>query len=135
MSFQRFENKIIIQKRFAGQGPQASPSALLSLDDLPKEVPVVVAPNLSTGENLPQGTGYINLSLSPATKKLRYFFYEASPDAQSSASAGIFVFHGDFIIKKLQHTIFHLQPDFKVNGQEHLRLSRKIFCLAQVMVR
>lgn len=100
VSFQRFENKIIIQKRFAGQGQEASPSALLSLDDLPKEVPVVVAPNLSTGENLPQGTGYINLSLSPATKKLKYFFHEASPDAQSSASAGIFVFHGDFIIKK-----------------------------------
>jgi len=97
---QKFENKIIIQKRVAGQGQEASPSALLSLNDFPKEVPLVVAPNLSTGENLPQGTGYINLSLSPVTKKLRYFFYEVSSDLKSGTSAGIFIFHGDFIIKK-----------------------------------
>ena len=97
---QRFENKIIIQKRVADRGQQASPSALLSLDDFPREVPLVVAPNLSTGENLPQGTGYINLSLSPVTKKSGYFFYEVSPDAKSSAFAEVFIFHGDFIIKK-----------------------------------
>lgn len=108
----KFENKIIIQKKISDRGQldtslptkedalEASPSSLLSLDNFPKELPVVVPSNLSTGENLPQGTGYINLSLSPATKKLRYFFYETPPDLKSSTSAGVFIFHGDFIIKK-----------------------------------
>ena len=108
----KFENKIIIQKKVSDNAQldtsltpkeeiqKASPSSLLSLSDLPQEVPLVVAPNLSTGENLPQGTGYINLPLSPVTKKLRYFFYEASADLKSSTSAGVFIFHGDFIIKK-----------------------------------
>ncbi len=112
VSSQRFKNKNIIQKRITdggqldtslpqkGDALQASPSSLLFLNDLPEEVPAVVASNLSTGENLPQGTGYINLSLAPVTKKLSYFFYEVSPDLKSSASAGIFIFHGDFIIKK-----------------------------------
>ncbi len=66
----------------------------------PSEVPVVTAANASTGENLPQGTGYINLSLSPVVKRLGNFFYELNPNEASSMSAEVVILHGNFIIKK-----------------------------------
>ncbi len=64
------------------------------------QVPLVFATNVSTGENLPQGTGYINLSLSPVVKRVGNFFYELAPNIASSASAQVLILHGDFIIKK-----------------------------------
>lgn len=64
------------------------------------QVPLVTASNVSTGESLPQGTGYINLSLSPVSKRVGNFFYGLSPDVTSTVSAQIVNFHGDFIIKK-----------------------------------
>src|SRR3990167_9555916 len=42
----------------------ATPSALVPLNSLQPEVVLVEPPNAPTGESLPQGTGYINLSLS-----------------------------------------------------------------------
>ena len=66
----------------------------------PKEVPIVEASNVSTGEDLPQGTGYINLSLSPVVKRLGNFFIELKPDGSSSMSAQVVILHGDFIIKR-----------------------------------
>jgi len=107
-----FKDKIIKQKyvqdkeqldtTIVGKGKDlpASPSALFPFELLPPEVPLVVATNASTGENLPQGTGYINLSLSPVTKKLGNFFYEVATDPSSTTSAQILIFHGDFLIKR-----------------------------------
>ena len=66
----------------------------------PSEVPVVTASNVSTGENLPQGTGYINLSLSPVVKRLGNFFYELDPDEPASMSAEVVILHGNFIVKR-----------------------------------
>src|SRR3989344_2414632 len=66
----------------------------------PSEVPVVTASNVSTGENLPQGTGYINLSLSPVVKRLGNFFYELDPDEEASLSAEVVILHGNFIVKR-----------------------------------
>ena len=51
-------------------------------------------------KNLPQGTGYINLSLSPVTRRLGNFYYELSPDIKATFSAQVLVLHGDFIVKK-----------------------------------
>lgn len=107
-----FENKPIIQRRI-GENIQiyteplnednfsmASPSAILSLEKLPPEVPVVSDVNLSNGENLPQGTGYINLPLSPVEKKLTYFFYEKTDESGSDSVAQVFIFQGIFLVKK-----------------------------------
>lgn len=66
----------------------------------PSEVAVVTASNVSTGENLPQGTGYINLALSPVVKRLGNFFYELDPDEKASMSAEVVIVHGNFIVKK-----------------------------------
>ncbi len=108
---ENFKNKSISQRRIGENGQiytepikqdensNASPSSLLSLNRLPPRVPAVSDVNLSTGENLPQGTAYINLALAPVIKKLGYFFYEKSKSSDSQSSEA-FVFHGDFLIKK-----------------------------------
>lgn len=108
---ENFENKPINQRRIGESGQiytepikqdeesEASPSSFLSLNRLPPQVPAVSDVNLSTGENLPQGTAYVNLSLSPVTKKLKYFFYEKLRSS-NSPSPDVFIFHGDFLIKK-----------------------------------
>ena len=76
----------------------ATPSALVPLNSLQPEVVLVEPPNAPTGESLPQGTGYINLSLSPVTKRVGEFFYEKPSGNDSSQSA--FMFQGDFLIKR-----------------------------------
>lgn len=108
-----FKNKIVLQKRvkdkeelinsIAGDknDSSASPSAILPFELIPREVPLVIPTNLSTGENLPQGTGYINLPLSPVIRRLGNFFYEFPPDVKSLTSADFLVLNGDFIVKKV----------------------------------
>lgn len=66
----------------------------------PREVPIVEASNVSTGESLPQGTGYTNLELSPVVKRLGNFFYELKQDSTSSLSAEVVILHGNFIVKR-----------------------------------
>lgn len=66
----------------------------------PDEIPLVQATNVSTGENLPQGTGYINLSLSPVTQKLGNFYYELAPNLRATTSAQVIIIHGSFLVKR-----------------------------------
>lgn len=106
-----FKNKPISQRRIGENGQiytepinqdeesRASPSSVLSLNKLPPSVPSVSDVNLSTGENLPQGTAYVNLALSPVTKKLGYFFYEKTKSSDP-AFHEVFIFHGGFLVKK-----------------------------------
>src|SRR3989344_5726827 len=79
---------------------EATPSALLPRALFPTEVPLVLDSNVSTGEQLIQGTGYINLSLSPVDRKLGSFFYEITQDSDSTISAQVLIFHGDFLVKR-----------------------------------
>ena len=107
-----FRNKIIKQKypkdkdkinldaARRGQIEEASPSAIVSPELLPQEAPLIVANNISTGENLPQGTSYINLPLSPVTKRLQNFFYEKASDLTTTASSEVLIFSGDFLVKR-----------------------------------
>lgn len=66
----------------------------------PAKIPLIRATNISTGENLPQGTGYINLSLAPVTRRLGDFFYELTPNPVSTLSAQVLKIHGSFLIKE-----------------------------------
>lgn len=77
---------------------EASPSALYT-SPLPSQVLTVIRTNTPNGENLPQGTGYINLPLSPVQRRLGEFFYELSNKDSSGSSRGV-IFHGSFLIKK-----------------------------------
>lgn len=72
---------------------------VLPYELLPKNalVPLVNASNISTGETLPQGTGYINLSLSPVETRVGDFYYEVSPTISKNVVVN---FHGNFLIKK-----------------------------------
>lgn len=102
-----FQNKgsiaLEIQKEMT-QVKVATTAGLMPASLLPAAMPFLLEPSVSTGENLPQGTGYINLSLSPITKKPAGFLM-ANPKTkdkfdQSSISADFFDFQGDFLIKK-----------------------------------
>lgn len=73
-------------------------SLIVEFSDLPPSVPLVVESNSPTGENLPQGTGYINLTLSPVIERLSNFYYQKS--ANSNSKIEVFDVHGDFLIKK-----------------------------------
>lgn len=103
-----FQDKVVLLKKvedsedisssISGSG-SATASAVLPYRRIPSEVPLVTAVNISTGENLSQGTGYINLYLSPVIRKLGNFYYELPPNEKSS-SAEVLVLQGDFIVKR-----------------------------------
>lgn len=76
------------------------PTAYFDHEDVPEQAAIVLPANAPTGENLPQGTSYINLSLSPVIKKLNYFFYEDPSKTTASTSAVSYVFQGNFLIKR-----------------------------------
>ncbi len=78
----------------------SSSSAILPFRYIPPEVPLVQSVNISNGESLGQGTGYINLYLSPVVKRIGNFYLELPPDFKSSPSAQFLVLHGDFIVKR-----------------------------------
>lgn len=99
-----FSDKTVKQqyaKSIVALDAYASPSAMRIVPyTLIEETAVLlVAPNDPTGENLPQGTGYINLSLSPVVRKLQHFFYEPKP-REATTSAEVYIINGDFILKK-----------------------------------
>jgi len=107
-----FKDKVVLQRKvndeqdllanMQGQlgAPSASLSANLPFDLIPNQVPLLHALNISNGESLPQGTAYINLTLSPVVKRVGSFFYEFSPNVKSSPSASFVVLHGNFIVKR-----------------------------------
>jgi hypothetical protein len=109
-----FQDKLVLQRRVGsiidlnsalselerGSEYYSSPSAVLSYELIPLKVPLVKAINLSTGEELIQGTGYVNLYLSPVTQKLGSFYYELPPEFEATPSADVLVIGGDYIVKR-----------------------------------
>jgi hypothetical protein len=100
-----FKDKVIKQQFLHDIGnpnaSTASPSGtfIIPFEKLPPKVILLTAPNAPTGEDLPQGTGYINLSLSPVTKRLDQFYYELKPRSENDQIV-VQVINGDFVIKK-----------------------------------
>ncbi|MDP1721658.1 MAG: O-antigen ligase family protein [Candidatus Gottesmanbacteria bacterium] len=80
----------------------ASPSASRDVPYawIEKDPVLYVEPNAPNGENLPQGTGYVNLELSPIVRKLGHFYYEPIPKT-ATTSAEVFIINGDFLLKKV----------------------------------
>ena len=107
-----FSDKIVLQRRVKDKeelsialaettsGNFSTASAVLPFKFVPDRIAVVTAVNISTGENLPQGTGYVNLYLSPVTERLRGFFYEFPPNLKENLGAEYLMFNGDFLVKK-----------------------------------
>ncbi len=99
-----FEKKIVKQQfsqNITNLDAYASPSSVLALPYtyLPEKVMLLIEPNAPTGEDLPQGTGYINLSLSPVIRRLGNFYYERKPDLKTGL-VEVFTINGDYLIKK-----------------------------------
>ena len=69
---------------------------------LTDQVTLMVPLNVSTGESLPQGTGYINLSLSPVKRKIGYYLYEYKNELENGIEneADALLIHGNFLVKK-----------------------------------
>lgn len=80
---------------------QASISAAtLTLGQLPPIVPLVTEPNIPTGEDLPQGTGYVNLPLTPISDTIGRFYYQKS-DKETAGTNKIIAIQGNFLVKKV----------------------------------
>jgi hypothetical protein len=79
----------------------ATPSAAIVIPykNIPEEVILFREPNAPTGEDLPQGTGYVNLTLAPVVAKMGNFFFEPTTTTATS-SAEIFVINGNFLLKR-----------------------------------
>lgn len=108
-----FENKLIIRKYVRAKDELiaairkdvedplvASSSAIFPFSQLPLKVLTLTSRDVSTGENLPQGTGYINLLLSPVTQRPGEIFYEKPTTSEASKSAEVLMIHGNFLIKR-----------------------------------
>lgn len=94
-----FQDKII-QRQFISEEEAkiASASAILPYVLVPPNPTLLIEPNEPTGEDLPQGTGYINLPLSPVLRRQPQYFFEKS--GVGTKSAEVLVFYGDYIVKK-----------------------------------
>lgn len=94
-----FKNKIVKRHKLTleevGLGTS---SATLPFYLIPPKPILLVEANEPTGEDLPQGTGYINLPLSPIVRRESQFFFEKTNQSTTSAEAQ--VFFGDYVIKK-----------------------------------
>lgn len=93
-----FEGKVVRQQFFKTMQAiktTAGPSSgiIIPYDQLPPEVPLMVTSIATTGEDLPQGTGYINLSLSPVTNRVNHFFYEVE-------NREVQIINGPYLVKK-----------------------------------
>lgn len=92
-----FDNKTVIIQNHNQNEEAATISAILDPENIPLSAALVIEPNVAMGENLSQGTSYINLSLSPVKKKaVMYFFEKANHEQTMQAN----VYFGDFVIKK-----------------------------------
>jgi len=71
----------------------ATSSAIIPYSMLPDPGQILIPSNVSNGENLPQGTGYVNLPLSPILKRADQYFLETN-------SKEIHSFPGNFLVKR-----------------------------------
>ncbi len=98
-----FQDKVVKQEYFKSVFSvfTSSPSASLVIpyELMPAHVVLLREPDVPTGEDLPQGTGYINLSLSPVVKRFPYFYFERKPDPKTGQIA-VTVINGDYLLKK-----------------------------------
>lgn len=93
-----FDNRFSLDADVKGISTQdSSISAIVPFKYVPATGVLLVPPNKSTGENLPQGTGYTNLTLAPIREQRNEFFYESK---SATNAAEIQMFSGRFLVKK-----------------------------------
>ena len=65
-----------------------------------KKKPIIIKEDQSTGENLPQGSGFINLPSGSSEKTITKVVYERTKIKEGTESTEVTDIEGDFIIKK-----------------------------------
>ncbi len=104
-----FKNKTIKMKFAQDKGEIVSPispnlatsaAIIVPVESLPETVHLIVETNNPTGEDLPQGSGYINLPLAPIKEKILSFYYQKSNDAESKDSENVLFIRGNYLVKK-----------------------------------
>lgn len=70
-------------------------------DNQKKKPAIVIEEKQSTGEDLPQGSGYINLPVKPSTRTITDIQYKRMRVQAGTESAQITNIEGDFVIKKV----------------------------------
>lgn len=86
-----FKDKTVLRQQ--GIISIATTSAVIPYSVLPDYGEILTPANASTGENLPQGTGYVNLPLSPILKRTDQYFLETNIKELHS-------FPGNFLVKR-----------------------------------
>ncbi|MCL4418644.1 MAG: O-antigen ligase family protein [Patescibacteria group bacterium] len=71
-----------------------------SLSEKKEKKPILIEETQSTGENLGQGTGYLNFPVVPTTKTITQVIYKRSRIVAGTESAVITNIQGDFAVKK-----------------------------------
>ncbi|MBI2195575.1 MAG: O-antigen ligase family protein [Candidatus Levybacteria bacterium] len=94
-----FKDKVVVYD-FIDTKIASRSSVIISYEELPDNLNLVVEPNASTGETLPQGTSYINLSLSPVLRKSDRYIYERNKDSKDPRAGQAQMYVGDFLTKK-----------------------------------
>ncbi len=96
-----FKDKIVKKVQISDQDLlSASVSGIVPFSLIPEVASLVMEANSPTGENLPQGTSYVNLPLSPVIKKVDEYFFQKPTNRGGIESNEISIFYGDFLIKK-----------------------------------
>lgn len=90
-----FKDKTVLREFSSSQKTNAE-QEIIPYAKIPDKVELLTPPNESTGESLPQGTGYVNLPLSPIIEKTKIYYFYGRPYPLSEAH----VFKGDFLVKE-----------------------------------
>ena len=95
-----FKDKAVLMQPISEEEKKnTSSSAIFPFKDIPPRAQLIVEASSPNGESLPQGTSYINLSLSPVVKTTHLYFFERANNEDSAKSGEIRPFFGDFVIK------------------------------------
>lgn len=96
-----FENKVIKKMLMSkDDATVATGSAVVPSVLIPPTAYLVIEANASTGENLPQGTSYVNLPLSPVMKKIDAYYSQKEVEKDGVKKEEIDLYDGDYLIKK-----------------------------------
>ena len=102
-----FQDKVIRQEFYTSPvdmsqklNAAASMSGIIiPYSQIPSQVALFTAARVSTGEDLPHGTGYINLTLSPVIKDLNQFYFEPK-SKNDTLQHEVQIINGPYLIKR-----------------------------------
>lgn len=95
-----FKEKNVLRSYAATESARFKVADIMLYNEIPDPALLLIRPNAPTGENLPQGTGYVNLELSPVIKRSSFYFTDDTPDKAGQKSSEARAFNGNFLVKR-----------------------------------